>query len=173
MAVAVTGKTAALVTGKTGATAVETGAAAAATGAAEAATGVTEVETEVTAVEIEVTAVEIEATAVEIEVHGAVAVIEEIAATVGTGVRATVDPGTTSESEEIPTTNVAVRAPTGMTTVPGKIAANVLHGDLPVAMMGADDGRVRRVDASTTPSHNIKYRQRMNTARCHRKLQLQ
>lgn len=75
------------------------------------------------------------------------AAIVEIAAAEVRG-NETVSPDTTAEIDPIPATNVAVHAPTG-TTVPGTNAANAVHGDLPVAMMGADDGRARRVDART------------------------
>lgn len=75
------------------------------------------------------------------------AAIVEIAAAEVRG-NETVSPDPTAEIDQISATNVAVHAPTG-TTVPGTNAANVVHGDLPVAMMGADDGRARRVDART------------------------
>lgn len=75
------------------------------------------------------------------------AAIVEIAAAEVRG-NETVGPDTTAETVQISATNVAVHAPTG-TTVPGTNAANVVHGDLPVAMMGAGDGRARRVDART------------------------
>ena len=76
------------------------------------------------------------------------AAIVEIAAAEVRGSE-TVGPGPTAETDQMSATNVAVHAPTGTTTVPGTNAANVVHGDLPVAMMGADDGRARRVDART------------------------
>ena len=94
------------------------------------------------------------ASAVVIAVPGAVAAIEEIGATaadtVVTGVRETVDPGTTGVSGGIPTMTVAARAPIGMMMVPEgtMTAANVVHGDPPAATMGAGGGQRRRAGVS-------------------------
>ncbi|MCZ6538221.1 MAG: 4-hydroxy-tetrahydrodipicolinate reductase [Chloroflexi bacterium] len=85
------------------------------------------------------------AATVEIGETGATGV-EEVRAT------ETVGPGMTTETAVISGTNVEDHAPTGTTTVPGTIAAKVVHADLPVAMMGADGGRARHVDVSPDPS---------------------
>ena len=78
-------------------------------------------------------------------VAGAATVETAVAEVLGTE---TVGPEMTAVTGEILATNVAAHAPTGMETAPGMIAANSGLGDLPVAMMEADDDQARRVDAS-------------------------
>ncbi len=56
-----------------------------------------------------------------------------------------------AENGEIPTMTVVAHGPTGTMRAVGKNAVNAVHGGLPVVMMGADGGQVRRADASARP----------------------
>ncbi len=126
--------------------------------AATVATGVTEVRevvaatvaTGVTVARETVAATVVRETVVVTAAREAVAVTVVIAAAEVRGIEI-VAPGMIAENGEIPTMTVVAHGPTGTMRAVGKIAVNAVHGGLPVVMMGADGGQVRRADASSRP----------------------